>query len=374
MDRVAEQADRPGQHGEQQLGQPGGGQAGRADGDRAAGLPPLVRVVPRAGQREGERRVTLPQGLVHPARIGGAGLRPVCPLRPPRAPPVRTPRPGTACPSGGSRSRAQERQGGAGGPPEPAASTARNHGPRPGRPGPTRQPPRAQEAEPAQQRQPLRPHAQTTEITRRHMTEIVSDHADHGTTLIRHHVRHRFRRRGNQPAGLLDLNRAGDFRQEDRYQKPGNHRTSQACIPAQPRSEASRHKPRSPVNKKARPRLLPAHRDARPLLALAGPARGQQPRNRRHRPCRLRPARCARPSPRRHGSGTRAAPARCAHYRPPPRTAPAPRLPDSVLAAVEGGGGPSPHHRQVPDCANGLAGDRIRRCGLRRGSRPIRAR
>jgi hypothetical protein len=40
-----------------------------ADGDSAVSLSSLVRVISLAGEREGERRITLSSGLVHPARI-----------------------------------------------------------------------------------------------------------------------------------------------------------------------------------------------------------------------------------------------------------------------------------------------------------------
>ena len=72
MDRVAQQPDRASEHRQQQLNQAGGSEADRADSNRPVGLPPLVGVVATACQRERRGRVTLPQGLVHPARIGGA--------------------------------------------------------------------------------------------------------------------------------------------------------------------------------------------------------------------------------------------------------------------------------------------------------------
>jgi len=52
--------DRPGQYGQQQLDQAGNAQADRADRYSTIGLPPVARVVPCAGQREGCSRITQP--------------------------------------------------------------------------------------------------------------------------------------------------------------------------------------------------------------------------------------------------------------------------------------------------------------------------
>jgi hypothetical protein len=71
VDRIAQQPDRTGQHGEQQLGQAGGTQAERADRDGPVSLPSLGGVVADPRERERRRRVTLPEGLVHPVRLVG---------------------------------------------------------------------------------------------------------------------------------------------------------------------------------------------------------------------------------------------------------------------------------------------------------------
>ena len=59
MDRIAQQADRAGQHRQQQLGQPGSRQADGADGDRPVGCAPVPGVITDA--REGKRRRRIPQ-------------------------------------------------------------------------------------------------------------------------------------------------------------------------------------------------------------------------------------------------------------------------------------------------------------------------
>jgi hypothetical protein len=69
VNRIAQQPDRPGQHGQQQLHQAGDAQADRADRNRAVGLPPLVGVISRPGKPKSRGRITLPEGLVHQARI-----------------------------------------------------------------------------------------------------------------------------------------------------------------------------------------------------------------------------------------------------------------------------------------------------------------
>jgi hypothetical protein len=68
VDRIAQQPDRTGQHRDQQLGQARQAQPGRADRDRAVGLPPLIRVITRMRKRESHARITLPQSLVHDAK------------------------------------------------------------------------------------------------------------------------------------------------------------------------------------------------------------------------------------------------------------------------------------------------------------------
>jgi hypothetical protein len=75
VDRVTQQPDRTGEQGQQQFGQAGQGQADRAEAHGPVGLPPLVRVVARPGQRERQSRVALLHGLVHAATIarGRAG-------------------------------------------------------------------------------------------------------------------------------------------------------------------------------------------------------------------------------------------------------------------------------------------------------------
>ena len=69
MDRIAQQADRSGQDGEQQLDQAGGAQADRAERNGPICLPPFAGIVSGMCQRKRRSWVTLPQGLMHPVRI-----------------------------------------------------------------------------------------------------------------------------------------------------------------------------------------------------------------------------------------------------------------------------------------------------------------
>jgi len=59
MDRIAQQADRAGQHGEQQLDQASGAQTERADRDGPVSLPSLAGVVADPRERERRSRITL---------------------------------------------------------------------------------------------------------------------------------------------------------------------------------------------------------------------------------------------------------------------------------------------------------------------------
>ena len=63
VDRIAQQPDRPGQHGQQQLDQAGDAQADRADRNRAVGLPPLVGVISRPGKRKAQAGSRCPRVL-----------------------------------------------------------------------------------------------------------------------------------------------------------------------------------------------------------------------------------------------------------------------------------------------------------------------
>ena len=69
VDRVAEQADRAGEHGNQQLSQAGGRQPGGADRDGPVRLAAIFAVVAAHRKREGRGRIALARGLVHPPRM-----------------------------------------------------------------------------------------------------------------------------------------------------------------------------------------------------------------------------------------------------------------------------------------------------------------
>ena len=60
----AEQPDRAGKQGQQQLNQSGGAQANRADRYGPVGLPPLVGVITAVSERERFGRVTLADGVM----------------------------------------------------------------------------------------------------------------------------------------------------------------------------------------------------------------------------------------------------------------------------------------------------------------------
>ena len=72
VDGIAEQSHRAGQHGQEQLDEARGRQAGGADCDGPVRLAPVLRVVSGAGQRKSRSWIALPQGLMHPARMSRA--------------------------------------------------------------------------------------------------------------------------------------------------------------------------------------------------------------------------------------------------------------------------------------------------------------
>lgn len=69
MDRIAEQPNRAGQHRQQQLDQPCGAQADRADRHRPVGRPPVPGVITDIREGKGCCGITLPRCLVHRARM-----------------------------------------------------------------------------------------------------------------------------------------------------------------------------------------------------------------------------------------------------------------------------------------------------------------